>query len=89
MVDDYRLKFLDDVKRPFIIAYSALVTKEVEKRAKDTGFDRCIEAPLNAERFNAVIMPMLVNLSELFFKKHLSIEHLSLITRLQQEYTYE
>ena len=89
IVDGCRFKFLDDVKRPLIIAYSALVTKEVEKRCKDAGFDKCIEAPLNAERFNGAILPMLMALSDLFLKKQLSTEHLSVITSLEQQFSFE
>ena len=84
MLQDARYRFLDEVKRPIICAYSSLVTKEVEKKTKDHGFDKCLEAPLNQERFKIEMLPMLESLSQKYWRMHLTIDQVSIIETIKQ-----
>lgn len=61
---------LNLVKKPFIFAFSALITPEIEQQAKDTGFYGCLESPLSISDINNIIN-MLDDLVHTFMKQNL------------------
>ena len=47
---------IDDMfTAPLMVAYSGLVNKEVEERAKEAGFDLVIESPLTVEKIKNIV----------------------------------
>jgi hypothetical protein len=41
---------------PLMVAYSGLVNKDVEKMAKEAGFDLIIESPLTVEKITEIVL---------------------------------
>lgn len=54
--DQIKYYILNQSSRPFVFAYSALVTEEVKRKTASCHFDDCFEAPLNAEKFKQEIL---------------------------------
>ena len=43
------------MKRPFMFAYSAMINSKIKDKVNQSGFDDCIDAPLNKLKIEAVI----------------------------------
>ena len=56
LYDHLKLRVMDNQPRPFIYAFSALVTLEVIQKAKESGFDDCLSAPLTVPHFEEIVM---------------------------------
>lgn len=50
-----RYEALVYMKRPFMFAYSAMVNNKVIEKAQQSGFEECIDAPLNKIKIENVI----------------------------------
>lgn len=53
---------------PLLIACSAMINAQVEKRAKESGFDMCIQSPLTMDLILKKILPAVQQRSEKFKK---------------------
>ena len=42
-----KYRALDNLKRPFIFAYSAHVTQDILQKTKTAGFDLCVDSPIS------------------------------------------
>jgi hypothetical protein len=43
------------MKRPFIFAYSALINNKVIEETRLSGFDKCVDSPLNKIKIEGLI----------------------------------
>ncbi len=56
-----RYEALVYMKRPFMFAYSAMVNSKVTEKAQQSGFEECIDAPLNKNKIENVIRQKINN----------------------------
>ena len=50
-----RYNSLQLMKRPFIFAYSALTNNKVLEETRLSGFDKCVDSPLNKLKIESII----------------------------------
>ena len=43
------------MNRPFMFAYSAMINSKIQEKVKQSGFEECIDAPLNKIKIEAII----------------------------------
>ena len=47
-------------KCPLLIAYSALITDEIEAKCKEQGFDICLQSPITLKMINEQVIPLVL-----------------------------
>jgi CheY-like chemotaxis protein len=45
---------------PLLIAYSALITDDIEKKCKEHGFDLCLQSPITIQMINEKVIPLML-----------------------------
>ena len=72
LYEQTKYKSLDLCKRPFIVAYSALINQEVERLVDYHGFDGCFLVPLNLAVYQKEVLPLLEEQVNVFMGSRMS-----------------